>query len=477
MSDQPSGSAPGLAVKPDAALEETGAPKAPAVPGQNHLLSGQPLLSNGITSAWMDGNSKVQAANNPPSASGKGCAEGTSDEVATTESISAKYASADEPADLAKHPILQQWEWNIDGSISGRVYGKRGFKDGEAMNTSIVPEGSRFSTYVITGSGSIYRLGERLARGLEQKALRRQLRDAHDDGTNARAGSERGAAALAKQRITGDTVVPPAAAASMNSSGSALQASEPRSPRDRKRTAAQIGVEEPKRAKSTATEPYKQALPKAMGKGDGKAATPPDRPKHPNQYTKLHEAQQQQQQAQRVDPEQQHLFARKAPVSGKHPNQYTYRHSPASMEQPADGRDRRLSPTAVQRPKQPNQCATCMLSAACYWLPCDPSPHPHKTNHANPEPDASPCASQVHLSTAASRFQGETEGGGEEAPQSVHVPSAADKPVHHCVGSRANIDRSILPWCEQARTALDGAAHSQRHRRAHRYLPNGESWW
>ena len=70
-----------------------------------------------------------------------------------------------EPSDLHKHPILHQWEFNADGSVSGRVYGKKGFKDGDAMDTSIVPEGNRFSTYVITQSGSIYRLGERIIRG------------------------------------------------------------------------------------------------------------------------------------------------------------------------------------------------------------------------------------------------------------------------------------------------------------------------
>ena len=70
---------------------------------------------------------------------------------------------APEPPDLHKHPIL--WEFNADGSASGRVYGKKGFKDGDAADTSIVPEGSRFSTYVITQLGPIDRLGERVIRG------------------------------------------------------------------------------------------------------------------------------------------------------------------------------------------------------------------------------------------------------------------------------------------------------------------------
>ena len=78
-------------------------------------------------------------------------------------SIEETTKDAPEPPDLHKHPIL--WEFNADGSASGRVYGKKGFKDGDAADTSIVPEGSRFSTYVITQLGPIDRLGERVIRG------------------------------------------------------------------------------------------------------------------------------------------------------------------------------------------------------------------------------------------------------------------------------------------------------------------------
>ena len=68
--------------------------------------------------------------------------------------------SLPEPEDLDTHPILQQWAWNSDGSLSGHVYGKSGFKEGEAMDTSKIAKDKRFTRYVVTVSGSIYRLGE-----------------------------------------------------------------------------------------------------------------------------------------------------------------------------------------------------------------------------------------------------------------------------------------------------------------------------
>ena len=82
---------------------------------------------------------------------------------------------ADLPLPLSpQNPILQQWEWNADGSLSGRVYGKSGFREGENMNTLVVPPENRFDGYVITGSGSIYRLGERLVKP-HARAPRRAL--------------------------------------------------------------------------------------------------------------------------------------------------------------------------------------------------------------------------------------------------------------------------------------------------------------
>merc|ERR1711871_1473542 len=64
-----------------------------------------------------------------------------------------------EPLDLDKNPILQQWNWNSDGSLSGQVYGKEGYEDGDTMETSFVPKDTRYKTYVVTASGSTYRLG------------------------------------------------------------------------------------------------------------------------------------------------------------------------------------------------------------------------------------------------------------------------------------------------------------------------------
>ncbi len=57
-------------------------------------------------------------------------------------------------------PIIRGYEWNADGTLSGRVYGKRGFRDGEAITTSAVAPAQRHATYVITESGSAYLLGE-----------------------------------------------------------------------------------------------------------------------------------------------------------------------------------------------------------------------------------------------------------------------------------------------------------------------------
>ena len=73
---------------------------------------------------------------------------------------------------LSSFPF-RRWEWNSDGSLAGRVYGKKGYKEGEAMNTSIVPEETRYATYVVTGSGSIYRLGEPLLKIPKEAKARR----------------------------------------------------------------------------------------------------------------------------------------------------------------------------------------------------------------------------------------------------------------------------------------------------------------
>ena len=57
-------------------------------------------------------------------------------------------------------PLLDRWRWTPDGAVCGYVHGKEGFRDGELMTTSIVNPEGRFPTYIITDSGSAYRLGE-----------------------------------------------------------------------------------------------------------------------------------------------------------------------------------------------------------------------------------------------------------------------------------------------------------------------------
>jgi len=83
--------------------------------------------------------------------------------TASSEPLDAAAAPIAEPQDLQMHPILEQWECNSDGSITGRVYGKLGWEEGITMTTSIVPTETHYATYVITVSGSIYRLGEKLS--------------------------------------------------------------------------------------------------------------------------------------------------------------------------------------------------------------------------------------------------------------------------------------------------------------------------
>ena len=57
-------------------------------------------------------------------------------------------------------PLLERWRWTPDGAVCGYVHGKEGFRDGELMTTSVVNPEGRFPTYIITDSGSAYRLGE-----------------------------------------------------------------------------------------------------------------------------------------------------------------------------------------------------------------------------------------------------------------------------------------------------------------------------
>ena len=50
---------------------------------------------------------------------------------------------------LAEAPVLEMWRWTSNYAICGYVYGKRGYRDGELMTTSIVPPEGRFDDHVV----------------------------------------------------------------------------------------------------------------------------------------------------------------------------------------------------------------------------------------------------------------------------------------------------------------------------------------
>ena len=70
-----------------------------------------------------------------------------------------EFVPDDEHAPHAGDTVLEQWSWNADGTLSGYVFGKPGFRAGEQMTTSYVPHEGRFGSHVVTQSGSTYRLG------------------------------------------------------------------------------------------------------------------------------------------------------------------------------------------------------------------------------------------------------------------------------------------------------------------------------
>ena len=97
---------------------------------------------------------------------GQGVPNGSIDAAAgaTAQQAAHKLIEGAEPGMedwLDGAPLLQMWRWTSDGAICGYVHGKEGFRDGELMTTSVVPPEGRFDTYVVTGSGTAYRLGER----------------------------------------------------------------------------------------------------------------------------------------------------------------------------------------------------------------------------------------------------------------------------------------------------------------------------
>eukprot|EP00966_Prymnesium_polylepis_P042243 981339-Prymnesium_polylepis.1 len=56
--------------------------------------------------------------------------------------------SGEEEEEGGECVVLEQWRWNADGTLSGHVFGKRGFRPGELITTSFVPEGARHDTHV-----------------------------------------------------------------------------------------------------------------------------------------------------------------------------------------------------------------------------------------------------------------------------------------------------------------------------------------
>jgi len=223
-----------------------------------------------------------------------------------------------EPADLHMHPILEHWEYNVDGSISGRVYGKRGFKDGEAMNTSVVPEETRFVAYVVTGSGSIYRLGERLIRANLDAKGRRLPREGEDAAhAGFRNGTERGAAAVAKSKILSN--------ANGSGGGSAAeQQHHKQSPTGKHPNQYTYRVHAPPSSSDDCKD--KRPSPKQQQQ-------PTQRQKQPNQYSYRDKVPEKD-----GKPKSPLVVAEGGAAKPKHPNQYTYRPKlPQSPAAAADG--------------------------------------------------------------------------------------------------------------------------------------------
>ena len=59
-------------------------------------------------------------------------------------------------------PLLCDWSYTSEGKLTGRVFGKRGYKDGTIMTTSAVSRANRFQTHATTESGTVYLLGPQL---------------------------------------------------------------------------------------------------------------------------------------------------------------------------------------------------------------------------------------------------------------------------------------------------------------------------
>jgi hypothetical protein len=55
---------------------------------------------------------------------------------------------------------LEDWKWTASGALIGAVYGRKGYKDGEVMTTSVVPPCGRYEGHVTTSTGTTYLLGQ-----------------------------------------------------------------------------------------------------------------------------------------------------------------------------------------------------------------------------------------------------------------------------------------------------------------------------
>ncbi|KOO25394.1 hypothetical protein Ctob_007055 [Chrysochromulina tobinii] len=257
--------------------------------------------------------------------------------TASSEPLDAAAAPIAEPPDLHKHPILEQWEYNSDGSIAGRVYGKKGFKEGEQMTTSIVPEKTRYATYVITGSGSIYRLGEKLAARVpaDPKALR--VRAPVDD-----------LAAQAQQRSPRKRSAPASAAAQEMAKRPitfATGSARKESPTGKHPNQYTYRVHAPGSSSDDAK--VRQPSPKVTSPKLLQQQPQQQRPKQPNQYT--YRDKDAGADAKDGKPKTAASSASLAPSAAaavaagdsiakpKHPNQYTYR--PKLPQSPSGGAD------------------------------------------------------------------------------------------------------------------------------------------
>jgi len=102
-------------------------------------------------------------------------------------------------------PTLCSWRWEEDGRLTGRVYGKAGFKDGTLISTSAVPLEQRLKPLqpharVVTESGTAYHLGLAAAAPLaEGHALRGEGRALSGEGHAELAATRAAAAAESEE--------------------------------------------------------------------------------------------------------------------------------------------------------------------------------------------------------------------------------------------------------------------------------------